>query len=281
MIKGSTRLVFILGHPVEHSLSPVFQNEAFRKLKLPYVYVPLDVHPRHLPNVIDAIRCENVQGANVTVPLKTLVLNHLDQLEPEARYLNSVNTIYKKKGRLHGTSTDGEGFLRALGSWRKTLRGSIGMMIGAGGAARSVGYALVQSGVKTLKIANWKALEVENLVRDLRKKFPRVQLTCMSLQEGEKSLSDCDWIIQATSLGLKKGEPSPLSLNKASSASWVVDLIYHRQTEFLKQAEKSKIPFKNGLGMLLQQGALSFELWTAKKAPLREMSLALTQSLDA
>ncbi len=274
-------MVFILGHPVEHSLSPVFQNEAFRVLQLPYVYIPLDVHPQRLSHVIEAIRCENVQGANVTVPLKTLVLKHLDGLEPVARYLNSVNTIFKKKGLLHGTSTDGEGFLRALGPWRKTLRGSRGMMIGAGGAARSVGYALAQSGVKTLRIANWKAQEAESLARDLRKIFPRIQLACSSLQEGENALSDCEWIIQATSLGLIKGEPSPLSLNKARSASWVFDLIYHRKTEFLKQAEKRKIPFKNGLGMLLHQGALSFELWAGKKAPLREMSKALVQFLDA
>ena len=169
----------------------------------------------------------------------------------------------------------------SLGKWRKSLRGSKGMIIGAGGAARSVGYALARSGVKTLRIANWKAGEAESLARDLRKIFPRIQLACMSLEEGENSLSDCEWIIQATSLGLKKGEPSPLSLNKASSAGWVVDLIYHRQTEFLSEAKRRKIPFKNGLEMLLQQGALSFEMWTGKKAPLREMTKTLLQSLDA
>jgi shikimate dehydrogenase len=155
------------------------------------------------------------------------------------------------------------------------------MMIGAGGAARSVGYALAQSGVKTLRIANWKAEEAESLATDLRKVFPRFQLACMSLKEGENFLSDCDWIVQATSLGLKKGEPAPISLSKARSAGWVVDLIYHRQTEFLKEAANLKIPFKNGLGMLLNQGALSFKLWTGKKAPLTKMTKALLQSLNA
>ncbi len=266
-ITGSTQIIFIFGHPVEHSLSPIFQNAALRKMKIPCVYVPLDVDPQRMKSTIETLRNENVRGANVTVPLKTLAFAHLDQVDPAARSLNSVNTIYKKRKKLHGTSTDGEGFLRSLGNWRKGLGGSNGMLVGAGGAARAIGYALARSGVKSLKIANWDAREAHGLWDALRREFPKFQTGCMTLKEGENSMGNCDWIIQATSLGLKDGDPSPLSIKKASSASWVVDLIYHRQTDFLKEAVKLKVPFKNGLGMLLHQGALSFELWTGRKAP--------------
>jgi shikimate dehydrogenase len=101
----------------------------------------------------------------------------------------------------------------------------------------------------------------------------------LSLKEGEKALSDRDWIVQATSLGLKEGDPSPLSLKKARSATWVIDLIYNRETEFLNEARIRKLPFKNGLDMLLHQGALSFELWTGQRAPLPDMKRALLRSL--
>jgi shikimate dehydrogenase len=280
-ITGSTQIIFIFGHPVEHSLSPIFQNAALRKMKIPCVYVPLDVAPQRMKSTIETLRNENVQGANVTVPLKTLVLAHLDQVDPAARNLNSVNTIYKKREKLHGASTDGEGFLRSLGKWRNGLRGSNGMLVGAGGAARSIAYALARSGVKSLKIANWDAREAHSLWDALHREFPKFQTGCMNLKEGESSMENCDWIIQATSLGLKEGDPSPLSIKKASSLSWVVDLIYHRQTDFLKEAEKLKVPFINGLGMLLHQGALSFELWTGRKAPVAEMRKALLHSLGS
>jgi len=279
LITGSTQLVFILGHPVEHSLSPVFQNEAIRKKELPWVYVPLEVEPVHLPNVIEMIRSENVRGANVTVPMKTMILRHLDRVDLSAQRLNSVNTIYKRKGRLHGTSTDGEGFLLSLGSWRKSLRGSQGMIVGAGGAARAVGNALASSGIKSLMIANWDAKEAEGLQAAVRQGFRKLQTGILSLEEGAKIVPECDWVIQATSLGLKKGDPSPISLKKARPRTWVLDLIYHRETEFLKQAGNQKLLSKNGLGMLLYQGALSFELWTGKRAPLFDMKRALLQTL--
>ena len=264
---------------MEHSLSPVFQNEAFRKNKLPWVYVPLETEPSRLGNVIEMLRSENVRGANVTVPLKTLVLRHLDRVDPSAKGLNSVNTIYKKQGRLHGTSTDGEGFLLSLGSWRKSLKGSKGIIVGAGGAARAVGYALASSGVRSLLIANWDAREAKGLRDVLRQGFPRLPMEILSLKEGEKALSDRDWIVQATSVGLKEGDSSPVSLKKARPGTWVVDLIYHRETKFLKEARNRNLPSQNGLGMLLHQGARSFELWTGQRAPLSDMKGALLRSL--
>jgi shikimate dehydrogenase len=239
----------------------------------------LETDPSRLANAIEMLRNENVRGANVTVPLKTLILRRVDRIDPSAKGLNSVNTIYKKQGLLHGTSTDGEGFLLSLGSWRESLRGSQGIIVGAGGAARAVGYALASSGVKSLLIANWDAREAKGLRDILRQGFPKLPMEILSLKEGEKALADCDWIVQATSVGLKEGDPSPVSLKKARPGTWVVDLIYHRDTNFLKEAKKRNLPSQNGLGMLLHQGARSFELWTGQRAPLADMKRALLRSL--
>src|ERR1700677_4683130 len=143
-----SQVVFILGHPVIHSLSPAMHNAAFEKLHMPWLYTPLDISPREVGPVLKMMRVLNARGANVTVPYKEKVISHLDWIEPEAKWLESVNTIYRKGSRLCGTSTDGEGFLRSLGSWRYKLKGTKGLLIGAGGAAKAVAGALAKSGVK-------------------------------------------------------------------------------------------------------------------------------------
>jgi len=273
-ISGASQVVFILGHPLSHSLSPDMHNAAFAKLRLPWVYVPLDISSSQIKSSLELLRSSNARGANVTVPYKEMVLPHLDFVEPEARWLGSVNTIYRKNSQLCGTSTDGEGFLRSLGSWRKKLKGTRGLLLGAGGAAKAVAGALARSGVKGFYISNRSTQRAVQLVKALREKYPRLDTMGIASRDAQKLLPYCDWVIQATSLGLK-GEASPLSLKRLKRGSWVIDLIYHRETDFLKQARHYGLPRLNGMGMLLHQGALSFECWTGKRAPLDVMRKAL------
>ncbi len=273
-ISGASQVVFILGHPLSHSLSPDMHNAAFAKLRLPWVYAPLDVSSKQIKSALELLRSFNVRGANVTVPYKESVLPHLDLIEPEAKWLGSVNTIYRKGDRLCGTSTDGEGFLRSLGSWRKKLKGTRGLLLGAGGAAKAVAGALAGSGVKGFYISNRSGHRAVQLIKALRHRYPRLDTMGIASRDAQKILPYCDWVIQATSLGLK-GEASPLSLKAAKRSAWVVDLIYHRETDFLKQARRYGLPCLNGMGMLLHQGALSFERWTGKKAPLEVMRKTL------
>jgi shikimate dehydrogenase len=274
---GLSPLVFILGHPLGHSLSPQMHNAAFRTLGLSWVYVPLDVSRDKVRTAVEAIRSLNVRGANVTVPYKEEVAAYLDYVEKEARGLGSVNTIFRRGEKLLGASTDGEGFLRSLGSWRNKLRGSKGLMIGAGGSAKAVAEALAGSGVKSLFVANRSFSKAVQLVGKLSKRHRRIQSGALSLKEGERYLNQCDWVVQATSVGLKKGDPSPLHLKGARFGTLVVDLIYHRETAFLKEAQRLRLPNLGGLGMLLHQGALSFEYWTGQKAPLSVMHKALLE----
>jgi shikimate dehydrogenase len=246
---------------------------------MPWVYAPLEISKAEVESAVKALRSINVQGANVTVPYKEEVLAHLDQVEREAARLGSVNTIYRRGEKIIGTSTDGEGFLRSLGSWRKKLRGSTGLLIGAGGAAKAVAEAMARSGAKGLYIANRSAGRAQGLSRLISKRYPQLKARVVSLREGEKVLDRCDWAVQSTSLGLKAADPSPLSLARARAGTLVVDLVYHRPTAFLGQARQKHLPNLGGLGMLLHQGAMSFEYWTGRKAPLNVMRNILLRQL--
>ncbi|HXL72838.1 MAG TPA: shikimate dehydrogenase [bacterium] len=273
-----SQVVFILGHPVIHSLSPAMHNAAFEKLHMPWLYTPLDISPREVGPVLKMMRVLNARGANVTVPYKEKVISHLDWIEPEAKWLESVNTIYRKGSRLCGTSTDGEGFLRSLGSWRYKLKGTKGLLIGAGGAAKAVAGALAKSGVKGFYVANRSGAKAAKLMKSLRQQYGKLDIQAVSLRNAGQFVSYSDWIVQATSLGLK-GEPSPIALKGARKGTLAVDLIYHRETDFLKQATRFGLPHLNGLGMLLHQGVLSFEVWTGRKAPIEVMRQALLNGL--
>ncbi|HTA77763.1 MAG TPA: shikimate dehydrogenase [bacterium] len=279
-ITGASQVVFILGHPVSHSLSPAMHNAAFEKVRLPWLYTPLDISPREVGPVVKMMRAFNARGANVTVPYKEKVIAYLDFVEPEAKWLGSVNTIYRKGNQLCGTSTDGEGFLRSLGSWRSKLKDTRGLLIGAGGAAKAVAGALAKSGVKGFYIANRSGAKAARLMKSLRQKHPKLDIQAIPLKDAGQFVPYSDWIVQSTSLGLK-GEASPVALKEARQGTLIVDLIYHRETDFLKQAKRLGLPHLGGLGMLLHQGALSFERWTGLKAPVDVMHKALVKGLKA
>jgi shikimate dehydrogenase len=272
-------LVLLLGHPLEHSRSPVMHNAAFRHQHLPWVYAPLDLMGDQVKAALHLLRFPGLKGANITVPYKEAVLPYLDGIEPEAKWLGSVNTIYKKGKRLMGASTDGEGFLRSLGSWRKKLRGTKGVLVGAGGAAKAVAGALARSHVKELWIVNRSRHRAVQLARSLQGRYGSLLVHAVNLREAERIVSECDWVVQSTSVGLKRKDPTPFSLQNARRSTWAIDLIYHHETTFLKEARKRGMPRLDGRGMLLHQGALSYEYWTGRKAPLKEMRKALLRSL--
>lgn len=276
---NTRQLVFILGHSLGHSLSPAMHNAVFESLGLSWTYMPLEVKPDQVKTVVSILRAINVQGANVTVPYKEAVLRWLDRVEPEAGWLGSVNTVYRSGKKLCGTSTDGEGFLRSLGHLRWKLRGSMGILLGAGGAGKAVAGALARSGVKGFFVADLASQRAEALAKLVCKRYRRLQTAAISIHEAEKLLPRCEWVVQATSTGLKNQDPSPLPLKAARPGVWVVDLIYHHRTAFLREAQARHLPNLNGLGMLLHQGALSFEYWTGRKAPLKIMKRALLQCL--
>ena len=258
-------------------------NAAFRRLGLKYRYVVYAVPPARLAQAVESIRTLGLAGVNVTIPHKERVIPHLDQLTAEARLMGAVNTIVNRRGRLIGHNTDGRGFLLAL---RRTLglspRGRAVCLLGAGGAARGVATALAQAGVKRLVIANRTRRRGAALARRLQRQFGRrglaVRAISMTVGSLARQTEGCEWLINATAVGLKPLDPPPLDPSLLPRFSFVCDLIYSPpETRLLRDARAAGCRTMNGLDMLVYQGALSFELWTGRTAPISVMKRAASR----
>ena len=278
-VSGNTSVYGIFGYPVKHSLSPLMQNAAFLKVGIDAVYVPFEVEPDKLGEAISGVRALGVKGINVTVPHKERVIEHLDYISDEAEFLEAVNTVKNENGELTGYNTDAEGFLRSLIEEKIKLEGKKVLMFGAGGAARAVGYALLKGGVKFLNIVNrnfQRAKEVGKLLgtRGNVLVFPLKESTVEAL------LKDTDLIVNTTSVGMAPDDPRLFNYSRIPEGITVVDIIYNPpETPLLKAAREKGCKIVNGLGMLVYQGAVAFEIWTGKKAPVNTMRKVLERKL--
>lgn len=288
MIKGTTKLVGIIGSPVGHSLSPRMQNAAFRARGLDWCYIPLNLEPRFIKRGVEALSVLGFEGFNVTIPHKQTIIPLLDRITPEARFIGAVNTVVIKKGKLMGHNTDAEGFLRALREGRRlTLRGKKVLVLGAGGAARAVSFRLSLEGVREITIANRSAARSRALVADLKKAISRkAASSCrfssipLSKPHLAKTIPGVEIVVNATSMGMGSNPPLLLPPGTLSPKHIVCDLVYQPpDTGLLKQAVRSGARPVNGLGMLLYQGALAFEIWTGKKAPIKAMRAVLQKNI--
>lgn len=267
-ITGKTKITGIFGYPIEHTLSPSMHNAAFKALGLDYCYVPFQVTPELLRHAVKAVKALNLCGVNVTVPHKEKVLPLLDEISEEASFIGAVNTIVNRGGKLTGYNTDGKGFIHALAERRISLDGKNILIIGAGGAARAISYYLCQD-AKTLQIYNRTRKRAHKLVDDLKRLCSNV-----SLCDNISHIKDFHMIINATPVGLKNEDPSPLDISLLKKDQIICDLIY-KKTRLLKEAFRKGCKVIDGSGMLLWQGMLAFELWTGKKPPAAVMRNAL------
>jgi len=283
-ISGRTKVCGIFGHPVEHTFSPAMHNAAFAALKMDYVYVPFPVPPTGLAVAVAAVRALGLAGVNVTIPHKESVLPLLDELSEEARLIGAVNTIVNRSGRLYGDNTDGRGFLRALeGKAGFTPAGKTALILGAGGAARAVAAQLALAGVSKLLLANRsrnRAGELAGFITD--KTGVRAEIVPWPEGGGgtlpAEALLEAALVVQATPLGMHPNysETAPLPFDLFRQGQLACDLVYNPlETLFLKKARQSGAVAVDGLGMLLYQGALAFELWTGATAPVEVMRQAL------
>jgi shikimate dehydrogenase len=272
-INGSTKVTGIFGYPVEHTLSPQMHNAAFAALRLHFVYVPFTVEPGTLKLAVCAVRSLGLAGVNVTVPYKEKVLGFLDRIDPLARRIGSVNTIVNREGTLYGYNTDAGGFLKDIKEKGFSPKRKRALLIGAGGAARAIAFALDQAGISTLYITSRTAARARRLAKEVR-------CARYITQQGiPQALADADLIVNATPLGMQADDPSPLATASIEKHHFVYDVVYHRPTRLLKGARAAGARAFNGAGMLLHQGALAFELWTGKKAPVSLMQEILTEAL--
>lgn len=281
-VLGTTKLYGILGHPVHHTLSPVMQNAAFQAAGINAVYIPFPVAPDNLEKVLKMLPDMGIAGVNITVPHKQAAVTVMDTLSEEAKLVCAVNTVVYKGNKLHGHNTDGEGFIKSLeeeGNFK--AKGKKALVLGAGGAARAVSVALAKAGVKELYIYNRTRERAELLAQHIDHHF--AYCTPKVLEEYQthtkEDLEPVELVVNATSLGLQKEDPLPISPMQFKPGTLFYDLIYHGESNWIKMAKQTKMKTLSGLGMLVYQGALSFELWTGKKAPVDAMRQALEKQL--
>lgn len=268
MITAAKRAILI-GHPLGHSLSPAFQNAAFRAAGIDADYVLADVLPENLAATVASLRADEMLGANVTVPYKQDVIPFLNSLSDDARALGAVNTIVNRAGLLHGLNTDVPGFAADLREHGVDVRGQCVVMLGAGGAARGVAAALVGMGVRRLIIANRTVARAVIIAAQ----YPGIaEAIAIDGDRLSAALPHAALLVNTTSVGLH-GDDMPIHegmLIHLAPSAVVYDLIY-RPTALLRAAEARALRAVDGLGMLVHQGALAWEAWTEQPAPIDVM----------
>lgn len=273
-LRGTTRVVGVIGWPVTHSLSPAIHNAAFVALGLDWVYVPMPVAPSHVYAAIVGLGALGFAGANVTMPHKTECAELIDDLSEDARRLQAVNTIVVGPESISGHNTDAPGFDRFL---RRDAgfdpAGRTALLFGAGGAARACALALARGGLTRLTIALRDPARADGLRETLEGTDTELEVVPFD----DAAERPADLIVNATPLGAR-GEELPLPA--LGPGVLAVDLLYHpRQTPLQAAARAAGGVAFGGMGLLLQQAALSFELWTGQQAPLDVMSAAALAEL--
>ena len=272
IIRGTTSVVGVWGWPVKHSASPAMHNAAYEKMGpdktgIDWVYVPFSVAPENIKDAVCSVRALGIKGINVTVPLKELVLPHLDFLTPRAEAIGAVNTIFwdEESGRLGGDSTDGPGFLAALNHANFTVdTNTHAVVLGAGGSARAVVYALVERGA-SVTIYNRtpeKSHALQERFQNLSRRIAVAEFTEEAIAE---ALLGAQLLVNTTSIGMSphtKAMP-PIASKSLHPHLFVLDLIYNpAETKLLATAREAGCLTQNGVEMLVRQGAIALERWT-------------------
>lgn len=270
-----TRVVCIIGWPLEHSLSPAIHNAAYRAGGLDWVYVPLAVRPGAVGEAVAGIRALGIVGANVTMPHKQDVVGFLDEISGEAVRIGAVNVIVRQGDKLRGANTDGAGFLRFLERDAGVgVAGTRVLLLGSGGAARAVGVALIDAGARVTLAAR----DPEKGEGARAAIGPAAGL--VDLGDAATAAAEADVIVNATPVG-SVGEGMPVPAEAIESRHVVIDLVYSPPVTPLLAAARSRgARAHNGIGMLIEQAALTFELWTGLPAPAEVMSAAALRAIS-
>jgi len=278
---GGTKLVGVMGWPVEHSVSPPMHNAAFRRLGLDWAYVPLAVRPEEMPEAVAGLRALGFIGANATVPHKRMLYDLVDELTPAAQAIGAANTLHIRPEGLLGHNTDAAGFDRALREANMPPEGRHALVLGAGGAARAVVYALASSST-TVTILNRTVAKAESLANAMADAMSAGAIASMEAGPLDRQTlahysSRVNLVVNTTPLGMwphVERSPWPADLPFPREAG-CYDLVYNpRRTQLLRQAEAAGAAISDGLGMLVHQGAEAFELWTQQSAPVAVMRAA-------
>lgn len=267
----------VMGDPIEHSKSPAMHNAWFREMSIDATYIPVHVSSESLESAVAGLKTLGASGWNVTIPHKTAIIPYLDELDELAEKMGAVNTVVRtKEGTLKGYNTDGVGFVRSLeDAVGKSHKDKPVLLIGAGGAARGIAFAMQQQGYKNLTIANRTVANAQAIVDEMGTG------QAISLTEAEATLADFCILVQMTSAGLATGNFSmPFSLDRLTKGAIVADIVYNPlMTPFLQAAEEKGATIVTGLGMFVHQGAIAFEYWLGKSPNTNSMIAQLKVQL--
>jgi shikimate dehydrogenase len=280
-VSGKTKVFGVIGDPIEHSLSPVMQNAAFEYSKLDCIFLAFNVRSPDLGKAMDGVRALGIQGLNVTMPHKTAVIASLDEVDPTAQALKAVNTIKNDNGKLFGFNTDGVGALSALRENGVEPKGKKVMLLGAGGAARAVAFALAEHAAE-ISILNRSIVPAAQLADLIKETFDsKVFAYALSPITIKGNIVDADLLINATSVGMKPKDCETLVAPKWLKPDLaVMDIVYNPiETKMAKDAKAAGAKVVSGVEMLIYQGAASFEIWTGTKAPVEVMMKAALRHL--
>ena len=273
LITQSTQITGLFGYPVRHTLSPAMHNAAFAHTGLPFVYLPFEVRPHDLKAATAAIRALGLTGVNVTIPHKETIIPFLDRIDAAAKKIGSVNTVVNIKGKLTGYNTDAPGFLMDIRQCGCNPSNATALLVGSGGAAKAVARGLIDAGAKKLFITGNDVRQGTALCRRL----PRT--TFVALSAWKEKIAQADILINATPIGMETTDAPLANAHELHNKLFVYDLIYTHTTGLLQAARGAGARYADGSGMLLYQGALSFERWTNTKAPVAVMRGALLTAL--
>ena len=279
-----TQLVGIFGYPLAHSISPAFQQAAFDYYSLSVRYDAWPTPPERLGDEADRLRGDEYLGANVTVPHKERVIEHLDDIDSWASLVGAVNTIVREGRRLVGYNTDAYGFVKSLkemGGFEP--EGKRVLLLGAGGAARAAAFGLAKENVASLTIANRTLERAQSLADDVRGSAHDVEAIAVTDAALERAAANADLIVNSTSIGMRHGTAdgqTPLEARLIPSGALVYDMVYNpAETPLLAEARSAGARTLGGLPMLIYQGAAAFERWTGKDAPIEVMFRAGEKAL--
>ena len=283
-IDGHTRLLGLIGTPVGHSKSPAMYNYCFEKYGLNCAYLAFDVDMEHVEDAVAAIRTFNLQGANVTMPLKNAVIPYLDEVSPASLAIGSVNTIVNRDGRLCGYVTDGMGYTGELRRGGVEIAGKTVTLLGAGGAASAIAIEAALEGVKEIRVFNKRDAFWDRALANLKtigEAAPACKISLSDLDDSEalrESIAGSDILTNATRVGMKPmdGESLIADTTMFRPELIVTDVVYDpEETKLLRDAKAAGCRTFDGLGMLVEQGAASFKLYTGLDMPVGEVCDAI------
>jgi shikimate dehydrogenase len=273
----NTGIVGIIGHPIKHSFSPLMHNIAFELTGQNYIYLPFDVPPANLKDALKGMVALGIKGFNVTIPLKEKISPYLNSISEEASVIGAVNTVVNENGKLNGYNTDVNGVIESLTPFKDEIAGATVSVIGAGGAARSVLYALIRHfKVGEINIINRTAQKAESLKEYFTAKMHYDNFRAYELVPPDlvKVFKQSQLIINTTAVGMSpEVDDSPTMIEDSFSNNQIVfDLIYNPiETKFLNLAASCGVRTVDGLKMFIEQGSKSFELWTGEQMPTNKI----------